>query len=109
MPDIIGTDFAGIYSDMAAVFSADVDVVFGGISAAGIRTSVRQDEKIVGAGNQSDADFAVTVDPAGWGSPPSAGQTVSISGIDYRVLRTVSRGAGALLKLHLADQYSPRR
>lgn len=106
---VIAADFAAIYADMAAVFDADVEVAFGGVTVAGLRTSVRKDEQVLGAGNQSAAAFAVTVDPAAWANPPAAGQTVEISGTAYRVLRTHDRGAGALLKLHLGDQYTARR
>ena len=94
---------------MAAVFDADVEVAFGGVTVGGVRTSVRQDEEIIAAGKRSDAAFAVTVDPAAWVTHPVAGQTVAIAGTDYRVLRTVDRGAGTLLKMHLGDQYTGRR
>ena len=106
---IIAADFAAIYADMAAVFDADVEVAFGGVTVGGVRTSVRQDEEIIAAGKRSDAAFAVTVDPAAWVTHPVAGQTVAIAGTDYRVLRTVDRGAGTLLKMHLGDQYTGRR
>ena len=106
---VIAADFAAIYAEAAAVFDADVEVAFAGITVAGVRTSVRQDEKVLGAGNQSDAAFAVTVDPAAWATSPAAGQTVTIGGTAYRVLRTHDRGAGALLKMHLGDQYTARR
>ena len=49
---VIAADFAAIYADMAAVFDADVEVAFGGVTVAGLRTSVRKDEQVLGAGNQ---------------------------------------------------------
>lgn len=106
---VIADDFAAIYEDMAAVFDADVDVSFAGVTVAGVRSSVRKDEQVLGAGNQSGAAFAITVDPAAWATNPAAGETVTIDATEYRVLRTHDRAAGALLKMHLGDQYTARR
>ena len=100
--DMLTTKFRSISAMLPVV------VVCGGETNDGTRTTVGTEKLYMNAGQQAKYRFSVFITVADWTTVPTSRDTLTVSGVEYRVLTTDYDAAGVSLRLDLGDKFEGR-
>jgi hypothetical protein len=96
----IAADFAAIRAELPTVFT------FGAASYSGFKTVQMVEGAYEEAGERFQYRFSLTISVADFTTLPAAGDTVTIAGTIYRVLRRQDKTLGVVSRLDLGERYA---
>ena len=96
----LDADFAAIVEDWPLA------VTFGIVTANGVRTSLRRADVLASEGLRDEYRFSVYISPADFTPLPTAGETVTIGGVVYRVLQTGEDPDTRNVRLDLGEEFA---
>lgn len=96
----IAADFAAIRAEMPTEFT------FGGLPYSGLKTVQTVEGAYEEAGERFQYRFSLTVLVSDFAALPAVGDTITISGTIYRVLRRQDKTLGVHARLDLGERYA---
>jgi hypothetical protein len=93
-------DFQHLQGELGEAF------VFDGESCTGIKTAAEVGEILEIDGERYEHRFSLNVLAADFSTMPAAGDTITLGGATYRVLRRMDRSLGVVSKIDIGERYA---